>query len=102
MSERTNNVYNGEDFRKYMKKFNLIESVTHTILKLYELEVRPADPLDYIRTHMTETISEKEELEALTAKHDSMVARIREMEEENMKLAKKIKMLHKYEGKSRK
>jgi len=101
MSERTYNSYGGADFHEYVKRCNIIESVTDTVFELYGLAVRPADPLDYIRTHMTETISEREELEALTAKHDSMAGRIREMEDENMKLARKIKMLRDYEGKPR-
>jgi len=96
MSERANGLQGGEDFREYMKKRNIVESVSNTVFGLYLLEARPADPLDYIRTHMTGTVAEREQLGALTAEHDRAVARVREMQDENMELAKRTKILHDY------
>jgi len=93
MSENTDNLFDSKEFKKYLKEFRVIESVTNVLLNIYELDVRPTDPLDYIRTHMTETANEMEELETLTAKRDSMVTEIQEMEEENMNLENTIKEL---------
>lgn len=93
MSNQADNVFNDKDFMKYLNEFGVIEAVTDVLLNLYELDIKPTDPLDYIRTHMTETVYEKEELEALTAKRDDMVALIRKMEERNMNLAKAIEGL---------
>lgn len=85
-----------EDFKKYLNKYGVIEALTMVLLNLYEMEIRPTDPLDYIRTHMTETIYEREELKKLQVQHDDMVAQIQQMEEENMKLAKTLKELGHY------
>lgn len=98
MSEHENKLFNSKhnNFRKYLKEFDVIESLTKVIANLYELEEKPIDPLDYIRTHMTKTIKEREELKILKTKHDHMVTEIHEMEEENINLAKEIKRLENY------
>lgn len=98
MSEHEEKSFNSEhnNFRKYLNKFGVIESLTSVIANLYELEQRPIDPLDYIRTHMTKTIKEREELKILKTKHDHIVTEIHEMEEENINLAKEIKQLENY------
>lgn len=98
MSKQENELLNGkrEDFKKYLNRLGVIEALTKVLIDLYEMEERPTDPLDYIRTHMTETINEREELKILQIQHDNMVAQIREMEEENMKIAKTLKELGYY------
>jgi len=94
MSQHSNNWLNNkrEDFKQKLIKLGVINVLTNILVKLYELEPRPADPLEYIRTHMTEILSEKEELKALTAKHNNMVDEIQRMEEENTNLEKIIKI----------
>lgn len=65
MSEHANNNWLNIQYEGFKKKLNesgVIEALTNVLANLYELEIRPTDPLEYIRTHMTETISEKEEL----------------------------------------
>lgn len=86
-----------ENFKMYLHKFGVVESLTNVLANLYELEIKPTDPLDYIRTHMTERVHEKEELKILRAKHDQMVIQVQEIEEENLKLAKEINQLEYYE-----
>lgn len=96
MSEQENDLYNSskyKEFKKYLNKSGLIEAMTDILANLYELEERPTDPLDYIRTHMTETIKEREELEKLKSVYHVMVNQIQEMENENINLAKAIKEL---------
>lgn len=96
MSEQENGLYNSnknKEFKKYLNKSGVIEAITNILANLYELEERPTDPLDYIRTHMTETIKEREELEKLKSIYDYMVIQIQEMEDENINLAKAIKEL---------
>ncbi|XP_022176653.1 C-Myc-binding protein-like [Myzus persicae] len=85
-----------EDFKKYLNDLGVIDALTNVLANLYRLEIRPTDPLDYIRTHMTETVIEREELKMLKANYDSMMSQIQEMEEENMQLAKTIKELENY------
>lgn len=82
-----------EDFKKYLIKSNVFEALTKVLISIYELEIKPTNPLDYIRTHMTEIIDEKEELKLLKNKYDTIVTQIHEMEEENMNLAKTLKEL---------
>lgn len=91
-----------EDFKKYLNEFGVIDALTNVLADLNGLEIRPTDPLDYIRTHMTEIVKEREELKILKANYESMISQIQEMEEENMKLAKKIKELEDYGDESSK
>lgn len=95
MSKQDNELLNSkrEDFKNYLNRLGVIEVLTKVLIDLYDMEIRPTDPLDYIRTHITETIKEKEELKILQIQHDNMVVQIREMEEENMKIAKTLKEL---------
>jgi len=85
-----------EDFKKYLNDLGVIDALTNILANLYQLEIRPTDPLDYIRTHMTENVIEKEELKMLKANYNSMISQIQEMEGENMQLAKTIKELENY------
>lgn len=97
MSNQGNSVNNKrEDFKKYLNDLGVIEALTNVLANLYKSETRPTDPLDYIRTHMTETIKEKEELKMLKENYNSMISQIQEIEEENMQLAKTIKELENY------
>lgn len=91
-----------EEFKRYLYESGITEALVNVLQELYELEIRPTDPLDYIRTHMTEIVMEREELKILKAKYESMISQIQEMEEENMKLAKKIKELENYGDESSK
>lgn len=99
MSEQENlfKTMQGE-FKKYLNESGVIEALVDVLAKLYELEIKPTDPLDYIRTNMTETVKEKEELKELKTKHDQLITQIQEMEEKNMNLAKAIKELENYSG----
>jgi len=92
------NLFNNkrEDFKKYLNDLGVIEALTNVLANLYRSEVRPTDPLDYIRTHMTEIVKEREELKMLKETYNSMISQIQEMEEENMQLAKTIKELENY------
>lgn len=86
-----------EDFKKYLYESGLFEALTNILVNLYELEIKPKDPLDYIRTHMTQNIYEKEELKILKAKHYDIITQIQTIQEENMNLATSIKELENYE-----
>lgn len=86
-----------EDFKKYLYESGLFEALTKVLINLYELERKPIDPLDYIRTHMTQNIYEKEELRIIKAKHDDIITQIQTIQEENKNLTKLIKELENYE-----
>ncbi|XP_029348582.1 c-Myc-binding protein homolog [Acyrthosiphon pisum] len=97
MSNQGNSFNNKrENIKKYLNDLGLIEALTNVLANLYRSEPRPTDPLDYIRTHMTEIVKEREELKMLKETYDSMISQIQEMEEENMQLAKTIKELENY------
>jgi DNA polymerase I-like protein with 3'-5' exonuclease and polymerase domains len=38
-----------EAFRKYLETGNVLETLTHALVSLYEEPERPSDPLNYIR-----------------------------------------------------
>lgn len=99
MSNRGDDLSNSkrEEFKRYLNELGVIEALTNVLAKLYELETKPIDPLDFIRINMTETVKEREELNRLKEKYDNMVSQIREMEEENINLAQAIKELENYE-----
>jgi len=96
MANSENAVNKREDFKKYLNDLGVIDALTNVLANLYQLETRPTDPLDYIRTHMTEIVHEREELKMLKDNYNSMISQIQEMEEENMQLASKIKELENY------
>lgn len=84
-----------QDFKSYLIKSGVFEALTKALISIYEMDTKPADPLNYIRTHMSE---EDEGLKILQAKYDSMVTEIQEMEEENMNLAKSIREMQPIEN----
>lgn len=98
MSDGGDDLLNGkrENFKTYLNKFGVIEALTNVLAKIYELDIKPTDPLDYIRTNMTETIHEREELKILKTKHENILSQIQKMKEENINLAKVIKELENY------
>ncbi|XP_015374024.1 PREDICTED: C-Myc-binding protein homolog [Diuraphis noxia] len=96
MANQENSANKREDFKKYLSDLGVIDALTNVLANLYQLETRPTDPLDYIRTHMTEIVQEREELKMLKANYNSMISQIQEMEEQNMELAKSIKELENY------
>lgn len=100
MSAQGSNMKNSEceNFKRYLSEHGVTESLTNVLANLYELEIRPTDPLDFIRTHMTEIVNEREELKNLKAKYDHMIIEIKELEEENMTLAQTLKHLENYEN----
>lgn len=85
-----------EDFKKYLCTSGLSEALTKVLVNLYELEIKSINPLDYIRTHMTQIINEKEELKILKSKHYELTKQIQIIQEENMNLENSIKELENY------
>lgn len=82
-----------EEFKKYLRDSGMLEAFIKVIMSIYEMEDKPDDPLDYIRTHMTETIEEKETLAMLKKKHEELIAQINATKKENLKIARKLREL---------
>jgi hypothetical protein len=85
-----------EDFKKYLYKSGLFEALTKVLINLYELEIKSINPLDYIRTHMTQIIHEKDELKILKSKHYDLITQIQIIQKENTDLVNSIKELENY------
>ncbi|KAF0748098.1 c-Myc-binding protein, partial [Aphis craccivora] len=89
-----------EEFTNYLEKTGVIAKVTDVLRMLYEMNEKPVDPLEFIRTNMTEVISEKVELTKLEEEYDTVMQQIAILQQENMNLMNKLKELERNESNS--
>ncbi|XP_025404729.1 c-Myc-binding protein homolog [Sipha flava] len=87
-----------EEFEEYLEHTGVVESLTTVLKLLYEMPEKPADPLEFMRTNMTEIVSEREELEELQNENDTVMLQIIELQEEIINMKKKIEELQPIES----
>ncbi|KAL9645599.1 hypothetical protein ABK040_000661 [Willaertia magna] len=72
-----------EEFRKYLEKNGVVDSITKALVCLYEEPERPPNPLEYIKQYLGGPSSE--DLELMKQENEKLKQKIKELEERSNK-----------------
>ncbi|KXS19300.1 hypothetical protein M427DRAFT_53243 [Gonapodya prolifera JEL478] len=67
-----------EDFRKYLEKHGIVDSLTKVLVALYEEPEKPDSPLEYVKQFLGGPSDI--DVEAIKAENDELKRRVRELE----------------------
>lgn len=81
-----------EEFRKYLEKEGVLESLTKALVALYEEPDKPSDALSFVRNNFaaSEMQTIKAQLENLTKENDQLKNKITTLEDEKAKLETRV------------
>ena len=81
-----------EDFRKYLEKEGILETLTKSLVALYEAPDKPADPLCFLRNNFAgQNIEELQEtVKKLTAEKEKLLVDVETLSKENSELKDKL------------
>jgi len=84
-----------EEFRKYLEKEGVLESLTKALVALYEEPDKPSDALSFVRNNFaaSEMQAVKAQLENLTKENDQLKNKISTLENEKSKLEDRVQEL---------
>ncbi|XP_022181981.1 C-Myc-binding protein homolog [Myzus persicae] len=82
-----------EEITNYFEKTGVIAKVTDVLKLLYEMNEKPDDPLEFMRTNMAEVIPEKMELTKLEEEYDAVMQEIAILQQENTSMTNRLKEL---------
>eukprot|EP01028_Stygiella_incarcerata_P012034 TRINITY_DN722_c0_g1_i1.p1 TRINITY_DN722_c0_g1~~TRINITY_DN722_c0_g1_i1.p1 ORF type:complete len:100 (-),score=38.83 TRINITY_DN722_c0_g1_i1:166-465(-) len=69
-----------EEFRKYLEKTGVIDTMTRVLVALYEEQEQPANPLDYIKEYLGDPSGG--DSKSLKDENEQLKNTVRELEEE--------------------
>ncbi|KAM8846579.1 C-Myc-binding protein [Synchiropus splendidus] len=49
-----------EQFRKYLEKGGVVDGLTNVLVTMYEQPEKPADPLEFLKTHLGVALGDEE------------------------------------------
>jgi len=81
-----------EEFRKYLEKEGILESLTKVLVALYEEPDKPSDALSFVRNNFASSEMQlmRSQVENLTKENDQFKTKISTLETEKTALEKKI------------
>ncbi|KAG8223633.1 hypothetical protein J437_LFUL016589 [Ladona fulva] len=81
-----------EEFRRYLEKSGVMDAFTKVLVGLYEEPEKPNDALEirYVKKHLGDSRPDDVELETMKTELEECKARIKEMEQENEELKKRL------------
>jgi len=84
-----------EEFRKYLEKEGVLESLTKALVALYEEPDKPSDALAFVRNNFaaTELHTLKAQMENLTQDNEQLKAKVATLEKEKAELLGKVQNL---------
>ncbi|XP_040571002.1 uncharacterized protein [Lepeophtheirus salmonis] len=85
-----------EEFRKYLEREGILQSLTSVLVSLYEEPEKPKDGLIYLKNNFargTNTSQNEEELEKLKERNASLLEKIEELEKQNADLEKELETM---------
>ncbi len=82
-----------EEFRRYLEKSGVVDTLTKVLVGLYEQPEKPEDALDYIRSHFQGGPVEEVDVPALKNERDELQMKLKEAEEKIKSLEQKIETL---------
>ena len=66
-----------EEFRKYLEKEGILESLTKALVTLYEEPEKPGDAVNYLKKTVGGTDNDKQEIEKLQTENTDLKAKVR-------------------------
>ncbi|CAI6363139.1 unnamed protein product [Macrosiphum euphorbiae] len=82
-----------EEVINYFEKTGVIAKVTDVLKLLYEMDEKPVDPFEFIRTNMTEIIPEKVELTKLEEEYNTVIQEIAILQQDIINMTNRLKEL---------
>merc|ERR1711997_513508 len=84
-----------EEFRKYLEKEGVLESLTKALVALYEEPDKPSDALAFVRNNFaaTELHSLKAQMENLTQENEQLKSMVASLEKDKAELQGKVQNL---------
>ncbi|CAD5116024.1 DgyrCDS4957 [Dimorphilus gyrociliatus] len=79
-----------EEFRKYLEKAGVIDSMTKVLVGLYEEPEKPNNALDYLKKHIGSEGPESADFEALKLEVSELRRKVEELTEENGQLKMRL------------
>ncbi|XP_008185611.1 c-Myc-binding protein homolog isoform X1 [Acyrthosiphon pisum] len=82
-----------EEITSYLEKTGVIAQITDVLRLLYEMDEKPDDPLEFMRTNMAEVIPETKELTKLEEEYNAVMQEINKLQQENISMTNRLKEL---------
>ncbi|KAK2518538.1 Mycbp [Columba guinea] len=79
-----------EQFRRYLEKSGVLDTLTKVLVALYEEPEKPNSALDFLKQHLGASTPENPEIEALRLEVTEMKEKYEAVLEENKKLKTKL------------
>nr|QZL12171.1 c-Myc binding protein [Rhagovelia obesa] len=79
-----------EEFRKYLERCGVMDALTRVLVMLYEEPDKPEDALEFVRVNLGDTKPSAVEIEQMRADLEKANERLKELEDENCELRKKL------------
>jgi len=78
-----------EEFRKYLEKTGVLDTLTKILVSLYEEPDKPNNPLDFLRKHVTHS-DPLNDIELLKCEIEMLHNELDQLKEENEQLKKRL------------
>ncbi|CAH8501194.1 unnamed protein product [Dicrocoelium dendriticum] len=75
-----------EEFRKYLEKSGVLDTLTRVLVGLYEEPEKPENALEFIRKHMRTDCPDTAEVEAMRVELAELRKKVEMLEKENTEL----------------
>ncbi|XP_027009980.2 C-Myc-binding protein [Tachysurus fulvidraco] len=79
-----------EQFRRYLEKAGVLDSLTNVLVALYEETEKPSNALDFIKQHLTAGDSDSSQAEVLRAELEELQQKYDLLQEENRELRNQL------------
>ncbi|KAL8606038.1 hypothetical protein ACOMHN_040036 [Nucella lapillus] len=79
-----------EEFRKYLEKAGVLDSLTKVLVGLYEEPEKPNSALDFLRQHLGAAGPDTADVEALKLEVTELRQKCEQLQEENNELRAKV------------
>merc|ERR1712002_78005 len=79
-----------EEFRKYLEKAGVLDTLTKVLVALYEEPEKPNDALDFLKLHLGTAGPDTADVEALRLQVSELQQKVEQLQDENRELKAKI------------
>jgi len=82
-----------EEFRKYLEKSGVVDSLTKVLVSLYEEPEKPSSAVDFLKQHIGGAPPESADVETLKLEVSQLKEKNKELEDEVVALKEKLQQL---------
>ncbi|XP_060771555.1 C-Myc-binding protein [Neoarius graeffei] len=79
-----------EQFRRYLEKVGVLDSLTNVLVALYEETEKPSNALEFIKQHLSTGDSDSNKAEVLQVELDKLQQKYDLLQEENCELRNRL------------